>query len=94
VMVEALVATYEKGAITAHHLVVQCLHMIDPADPALILDALPDKILSRMLEFTRKYQSGRMVSSDGLLPADDQVEAARKWIEGASKVAPASSSKT
>ena len=40
-MIETLVAMYEKGAITADHLVVQCLHMIDPNDPGLVLAGLP-----------------------------------------------------
>ena len=29
----SLVDVYQKGAITADHLVVQCLLLIDPADP-------------------------------------------------------------
>jgi hypothetical protein len=85
-MVDSLVAMYEKGAITADHLIVQCLSMIDPADPALVLNVLPEKILSRMLEFVGKYQPDRMVSSYGPLPVVDQVEAAKSWIEGASKI--------
>jgi hypothetical protein len=32
----SLVAMYEKGAITADHLVVECLHMLDPENPAVI----------------------------------------------------------
>src|SRR4051794_27499797 len=85
-MVESLIATHEEGAITAEHLVVQCLNLIDPADPSLVLDALPGKILVRMLEFVEKYRPGQMGSNYGVLPSVDQVESARRWIEGASKV--------
>jgi hypothetical protein len=91
-MMNALVSMYESGAITADHLVAQCLHMIDPDNPALVLDALPREILVRMLEYAGKYQPDRMVSSYGLLPAVDQVEAAKRWIEAAmGKVSAASS---
>jgi len=72
---------YEKGAITADHLVAQCINMIDPDDPGLVLSDLPKSILDRMLEYTRRYQPGRMVSNYGILPATDQVEAAKNWIE-------------
>jgi hypothetical protein len=72
---------YHKGAITADHLVVQCLRMIDPANPALVLDALPHEILMRVLDFARQYRPNGMVTNYGVLPAVDQVEAAKKWIE-------------
>ena len=89
----ALVAMYEKGAIVAHELVVRCLLMVDPDNPALILNVLPEKILSRMLEFAGKYRSDRLISSQGgPLPSADQVEAARRWIETVMRKASAASS--
>jgi len=39
---------YEKGAITSDHLVAQCIHMIDPDDPGLVLSDLPNPILDRV----------------------------------------------
>jgi hypothetical protein len=36
---------YEKGAITADHLVAECLHRIDPEDPGRVLSNLPDPVL-------------------------------------------------
>ena len=36
---EKLVAMYEKGAITADHLVAECLHLIDPQCPDRVLGA-------------------------------------------------------
>jgi len=45
-MIETLVAMYEKGAITADHFVVQCLHMIDPKDPGAVLASVPPDILT------------------------------------------------
>ena len=80
-MITSLVSMYEKGAITADHLVAQCIHMIDPDDPGLVLGDLPTSILDRMLAYTQRYQPNRMVSTYGILPATDQVEAAKSWIE-------------
>ena len=36
-MITSLVSMYEKGAITSDHFVAQCIHMIDPDDPGLVL---------------------------------------------------------
>jgi hypothetical protein len=80
-MTASLVAAYRKGAITADHLVVQWLHLVDPKAPGLVLDPLPHELLVRTLEFARQYHSGSMVTNYGILPAADQVEAARRWIE-------------
>jgi hypothetical protein len=80
-MITSLVAMYQKGAITADHLVIQCLHLIDPADPAPVLGVLPHEIITRMREFIHDYRTGGMVTNYGVLPAVDQVEAAKKWIE-------------
>ncbi len=77
----SLLGMYRKGEITADHLVVECLHMIDPADPASVLDSLPEEILARMLELARQYRPSGMVTNYGVVPAVDQVEAAKRWIE-------------
>jgi hypothetical protein len=79
-MMESLVAIYEKGAITPDHMVVQCLHMINPAAPELVLGLLPMDLFDRVLDFTKKYRPS-MISSHGILPTIDQVEAARRWLE-------------
>ena len=78
---EKLLAMYEKGDITADHLVAECLHMIDPADPALVLARLPNDVLSRMLHYAHEYRAGTMRTNYGLQAAVDQVEAAKAWIE-------------
>jgi hypothetical protein len=80
-MINPLVSMYEKGAITGEHLVAQCMHMIDPDDPGLVLSNLPISILDRMLEYIRRYKPDRMISNYGVLPTTDQVEAAKIWIE-------------
>jgi hypothetical protein len=77
----SLVAMYQKGAITADHLVAECLHRLDPGDPGPVLDPLPDEILDRMLDFAVRYRPDRTVTNYGLLPTPDQVDAARRWIE-------------
>jgi hypothetical protein len=79
----ALVDMYQKGAITADHLVVQCLLLIDPVDPAPVLSALPHEILIKVLEFARRYVHNGMATNYGDPPNPDQINAAKKWIEAA-----------
>jgi hypothetical protein len=80
-MMRSLVEKYRKGMITDDHLVVECLHMLDPEDPSLVLSSLPEPILRRTLDFAKKYLAGTMLTNYGLLPARDQVLAAQSWIE-------------
>ena len=61
-MITSLVSMYEKGAITADHLAAQCIHLIDPEDPGLVLSDLPNPILDRM----RGLRSKISARSDGL----------------------------
>lgn len=86
-MMNSLVEMYRKGAITADHLLVECLQMIDPADPAQVLGSLPEEVLVPMLEFARRYRPDVMVTNYGVLPGTDQVEAARRWIEDSRRAA-------
>ena len=51
-MIPELVEMYETGAVTAHHLAVQCLHKLDPAEPELVLAQLPDDILAAIEDRT------------------------------------------
>ena len=80
-MMAKLVGMYQKGAITADHLVVESLHRVDPANPSLVLGALPPDILRRMLELTRQHGGNGLATNYGRVPAPDQVMAAQKWIE-------------
>jgi hypothetical protein len=48
-MVSSLVSMYEEGAITADHLAAECIQMVDPDDPGLVLGDLPDPVLDRIL---------------------------------------------
>jgi hypothetical protein len=72
-MMTGLVAMYQKGAITADHLVAECLHRVDPENPALVLDSLPDEILMRMLDYVRKFREGKLVSNYRILSSVDQL---------------------
>ena len=83
-MINSIVDMYERGAITADHLAAQCLHLVDPADPASVLDFLPREALDRMIAYVEKYRSDRMISSYGLPPTIDQVEAANRWFSALS----------
>ena len=57
-MISSLVSMYEKGAITCGHPIAQCLQMIDPDDPGLVLSDLPNAILDRMLVYARAVSTG------------------------------------
>jgi len=83
-----LVSTYEKGAMTGHHLVVQSLLMIDPDDPGLVLSELSDPFLIDALNHAQKSQVGRMVSNYGTMPTADQIEAAILWINNRMAIRP------
>jgi hypothetical protein len=80
-MTRSLVEKYRLGMITEGHLVVESLHRVDPEDPGLVLSSLPDNILLQVLRFANEYQDGRMITNYGIMPAQDQVLAAREWIE-------------
>lgn len=80
-MMRSLLEKYRIGMITDDQLVVETLHMVDPEDPGMALSSLPDSILPRMLRFANEFLQGRMVTNYGVLPAHDQVVAARQWIE-------------
>lgn len=79
-MIHELVQRYESGAMTAHHLAVQCLHMVDPDNPELVLVQLPDDILVAIEKFADEYNPRDMSTNFGVIPAPDQVGAAMKWI--------------
>lgn len=68
-MVQELVGMYENGEITADHLVVESLHKLDPAAPALVLAVLPRGVLERMLAYAENYRPGAMKTKCGLPPA-------------------------
>jgi hypothetical protein len=91
-VIQKLVDMYEKGAITADHLVIECLHRVDPEHPEVVLDALPPLILERMLHYAHEYKPQTMRTNYGLQPAGDQVEAAKRWIECRAKQPPGSAS--
>ena len=64
-MINDLVEMYESGKITAHHLAIECLQMIDPENPELVLHPLPTDVLDSMRQYIREYQPGRMKTNTG-----------------------------
>jgi hypothetical protein len=80
-MVAKLIEMYRAGAITGYQLMMDCLHMLDPNHPELVLNRLPGEVLEEMLDYTRRYDPSCMRSNAGLPPALDQVQAAQRWIE-------------
>jgi hypothetical protein len=80
-MVNELMEMYRDGAITGYQVMIDCLHMLDPKNPDLVLGHLPEEILEEMLNYAYRYDPSRMRSMAGLPPAADQVSAAKQWIE-------------
>ena len=80
----SLVEKYRMGMITDDHLMVESLQLVDPENPGPVLGVLPDSILLRMLRFTNDSFAVRMATNHGALPAQEQIAAARRWIEMAS----------
>lgn len=72
---------YQDGAITGYQVMMDCLHMLNPDQPDLVLNCLPAEILDEMLAFAHRYDPACMRSNAGLPPTVDQVRAAQRWIE-------------
>jgi hypothetical protein len=84
-MVNELLQMYREGAITGYQVMIDCLRMIDPNHPDLVLGHLPEEILHEMLDFARRYDPACMRSNGRFPPAADQVRAAQHWIEEAAR---------
>ena len=80
-IVVELIEMYEYGAITGYQVMMDCLYMLDPHHPDLVLSHLPEEILEEMSAYAERYDPSRMRSNAGLPPAVDQVRAAQRWIE-------------
>jgi hypothetical protein len=79
-MIHQLIEMYETGAITGYQLMMDCLHKLDPDDPDLVLSPLPGEILEEILAYAQRYDPGRLRSATSILPAEDQVRAAERWV--------------
>jgi hypothetical protein len=80
-MIDRLIAAYEQGGITGHHLAVEALALLDPSNPRPTLAALPPDVWPEVHRYAVNHQSGRMRSNYGPSPTVEQVEAARRWLE-------------
>ena len=80
-MVDELIEMYRDGAITGYQVMMDCLHMLDPDHPEVVLSHLPQEVLEEMLDYAHRYDPSCMRSNAGLPPAADQVRAAQRWIE-------------
>src|SRR5580698_5137800 len=79
-MTENLVRMYQEGAITGYQLMVDCLQIIDPQSPGLVLAGLPDEIHVKILEYAARYDPHRIDPKNRILPTTDQVDSAARWI--------------
>ncbi len=79
-MIRRLIEMYESGSITGYQVMMDCLQMLDPDDPDLVLSELPEVLLNEMLNYARRYDPRRPCSESLMPPAEDQVRAAESWI--------------
>jgi hypothetical protein len=75
------VELYLQGVFTGHHLMVESLCDIDPDAPEIVLKELPEEILETIPPFAAGYRRATAYSNYGILPADEQVAAAKKWVD-------------
>ena len=59
---------------------MDCLQMLDPANPDLVLNEQPEEILDEILAYARRYDPRRPRSETFPPPTEDQVRAAERWI--------------
>lgn len=79
-MIHELLQAYDAGAITAHHLALESLRLLDPAEPELVLALLPDAVLIEMETYVKSYVPNGMKTNFGAVPTNDHVIAAANWI--------------
>jgi len=79
-MIRKLIEMYESGSITGYQLMMDCLQLLDPDNPNLVLSELPGEILDEMLTYAQRYDSRRPHSAKFMPPAEDQVRTAERWI--------------
>ena len=79
-MLDELIEMYREGAITGYQVMMDCLHMLDPDHPDLVLSHLPEEILEEMFDYAQRYDPSCMRAIAGLPPTVDQVRAAQQWI--------------
>lgn len=87
-MIKRLLEMYEAGSITGYQLMIDCLQMIDPDNPDLVLSELPEEILDEMIAYAHRYDPRRPRSSFLIPPAEEQVRTAERWIHARCAVSP------
>ncbi|WZO98487.1 hypothetical protein EP7_000066 [Isosphaeraceae bacterium EP7] len=76
-----LIDRYSKGTKTSQELVVDCLNLVDPGDPSLVLGELPPETLPQLAEFLENdLADGMRDLDDGAIPTPAQVTSARCWL--------------
>jgi hypothetical protein len=79
-MIRKLIEMYESGSITGYQLMMDCLKLLDPDNPDLVLAELPDEILDETLAYAQRYDCRRPHSATLIPPAEEQVRTAVHWI--------------
>jgi hypothetical protein len=79
-MINRLIEMHENGSITGYQVMMDCHQIPDPDNPDLALADLPEEIPDEMLEYARRYEPRRPHPATLILPAEDRVTAAERWI--------------
>lgn len=79
-MIAKLVQLYRDGIITCYQVMMDCLHMVDPENPVVVLQNLPAEVQDEMLDYASRYDPRKSAPKERIMPTFDQVEAASKWI--------------
>ncbi len=79
-MIRDLLEIYDEGGITGYQVMIDCLYMLDPSRPDLVLAKLPGEILEEILHYAQRYRPHIQESGSQVLPSEIQVRSAERWI--------------
>ena len=72
---------YDKGQLTALHLAMRIINMIDESNVDNILSALSDEVLTYVRDFATRYEPGPKISIGGVPdPGLERVACIRRWF--------------
>lgn len=78
---DELIAAYLEGEISDHEFATDCLHMIDPKEPELVLAPIPDNIYVTIVDYACDYDPTKAKPKNRIVPTYDQVDAAARWVK-------------
>lgn len=82
-MKRSLLEQFQAGMINDGHLIIGTLCEIDPSNPGALLSGYPDDILQTILRDATDFLHHGLVTNYERVPTQEQLLAARQWIETA-----------